>query len=461
MKKIFALLFAVVGVLVYFLTPISAEQISSSGGCSTLDGAVPFLGNQKLVDNAVSAVLYEVNTDTLMYADNADEPLPPVSLAKILTALIAIEKGTLSDAVTVRADVLDTLPKDAAVVELIVDEVLTLEDLINCMMVASGNDAAAVLADHVMGSQEAFVNEMNRYASDFGCTGTNFTNVHGLSDPNQYTTARDMARIVAKAIENDKFCEIFGDIYYNVPETNKSPIRYLESENYLMNDDMVMIHYDSRVTGSRTGIANDRSRSIASVAKSEDMTFVCVVMGAQSVYKEDGYTVKVFGGYDETRQLFDMGFEGHKTAQILFKNQIMKQNSVLNGNCDLSIGTLESAFSVIPATMDSQGLSYRFINERELVAPIEKGEKISAVQVWCGGVCIAEADLYAMNSVKVQEKVATHTENSGISFWKMLLYGAGIVVAVIFVGFVVILLLRTFHISKRKKMHRRYRRRSR
>ena len=461
MKKFFAFLLTFFLVLTCLLTPISAEESNISGGCSTLDGTIPFLGSQKIVDNAVSAVLYEVNTDTLMYADNADEPLPPVSLAKILTALIAIEKGTLSDAVTVRADVLSTVPKDAAVVELVVDEVLTLEDLINCMMVASGNDAAAVLADHVLGSQEAFVKEMNRYASELGCTGTNFTNVHGLNDPNQYTTARDIARIVARAIQNEKFCEIFGDIYYNVPETNKSPIRYLESENYLMNDDMVMIHYDSRVAGSRTGIANDWSRSIASVAKSEDMTFVCVVMGAKSVYEEDGYTVKVFGGYDETRQLFDLGFEGHKTAQILFENQIIKQSSVLNGNCDLSIGTLNSAFSVIPATMDSHGLSYRFMNEKELVAPIEKGEKLSSVQVWCGGICIAEADLYAMNSVDVQETAVMNEKKTGSGFWIWVLYGVGALASIFFIGFVVISLLRVIHISKRRKTHRGYRRRSR
>ena len=461
MKKFFALIVTVL--LIFAIIPFSAsgEHTSSAVGCSTLDGKVPFLGNQRLVDNVVSTVLYEASTDTLMYADNADEPLPPVSLAKILTALIAIEKGTLSDAVTVRADVLNTLPKDAAVVGLITDEVLTLEDLINCMIVASGNDAAAVLADHVMGSQQAFVNEMNRYASEFGCTGTNFTNVHGLSDPNQYTTARDMARILAQAIKNEKFCEIFGDIYYNVPETNKSPIRYLSSENYLMNDDMVMIHYDSRVTGSRTGIANDWSRSIASVANSNGLNFICIVMGAESVYEDDGYTVKVFGGYNETRQLLDMGFNGHKTAQILFENQILKQCSVSNGNCDVSIGTHDSAFSVIPETMDALGLSYRYMNEVQLSAPIEKGQKLSSVQVWCGSACVAEADLYAMNSVDVIETVSQDNVESENGFFVWILYGLGIVFGITLIGFIIISILRAVHISKRKKMHRRYRRRGR
>lgn len=459
MKKFFVFLIAIMIVVSAIPLSISAENISVSSGCSTVDGELPFLGNQRLVENVVSAVLYEVNSDTLMYADNADATLPPVSLAKILTALIAIEKGTLSDAVTVTADVLSTLPKDAAVVELAVDEVLTLEDLINCMMVASGNDAAAVLADYVMGSQENFVNEMNRYASKLGCTNTNFTNVHGLNDPNQYTTARDMARILAHAIENDKFCEIFGDIYYNVPETNKSPIRYLESENYLMNDDKVVIHYDSRVVGSRTGIANDWSRSIASVAKKDDLTLVCIVMGSKSVYEDDGYTVKVFGGYNETRQLFDLGFEGHKTAQILHENQILKQSTVLNGNCDVSIGTQDSFFSVIPLSMDAAGLSYRYINETQLIAPIEKGQKLSTVQVWCGSVCIAEADLYAMNSVDSVEQTTATESKQGTSFFRWIVLGLCAIVGVIIFCFLMLVILRSIHIRKIKnKQHRHYRR---
>ena len=461
MKKIFASVLVMLIVFSMMSFFASAEDVSKTGGCNSLDAQVPFFGTQKLVDNAVSAILYEANTDTLMYADNIDEQLPPVSLVKILTAIIAIEKGNLSDAVTVRSDVLATLPEDAAVVELIPDEVLTLEDLINCMMIASGNDAAVVLADHVMGSQEAFVAEMNRYASDLGCTATNFTNVHGLSDPNQYTTALDMARIVAYAIQNETFLSIYGDIYYNVPETNKFPIRYLESENYLMNDDKVMIYYDSRVIGSRTGIANDWSRSLATVARDENLTLVCIVMGAKSEYAEDGYTTTVYGGYDETSLLFDMGFEGHKTAQIFHENQILKQYSIANGDCDLSIGTYDSAFSVIPSTMDAMGLSYRYTDEIELKAPIEKGQKVSNVQVWCGGVCIAQAELYAMNSVSEVESFSGDFGQEVKGSLKWILYVFLVLFGVIALFIVVLWVLRTVNMQKAKSAHRSYRRRSR
>ena len=161
MKKICTICLA--ALLVLCLLPIAVfAQVDSSvtEGCNTLDGQVPFLGTGQLVSNCAAAVLYETNTDTLMYAHNADAQVSPASLVKILTALVAIEKGKMDDAVTVRQEVLDTLAPDAAVVELEADEVLTVKDLIYCMMVGSGNDAAVVLCDHVMGSQDAFVAEM-------------------------------------------------------------------------------------------------------------------------------------------------------------------------------------------------------------------------------------------------------------------------------------------------------------
>ena len=102
---------------------------SQMNGCNTIDAQMPVLGNTKLINNATAMVLYETNTDTLMYAFNADAQVSPSSLIKILTALVAIENGNLDDVVTVRSDVLATLPADAAIVGLKADEVVTLRDL--------------------------------------------------------------------------------------------------------------------------------------------------------------------------------------------------------------------------------------------------------------------------------------------------------------------------------------------
>ncbi len=467
MKK-FSILLAVI-LLVLLPTTVLADapaDISVTGGCSTLDAQVPVLGSVQLVSNTAAAILYETNTDTLMYAYNADTQAQPASLLKIMTALIAIEKGSMDDAVTVREETLDTLPIDAAVVGLEIDEVLTVNDLLYCMMVSSGNDAAVVLAEHIMGTQEAFVAEMNRYAAEFGCTGTNFTNVTGLHDKNQYTTARDVAKILSKAIGNEQFCQAFGAKTYDMSKTNKSEVRNLATQNFLINNDRVEIYYDERVNGGRTAVNNDRTRSIASVAESNGMELICVVIGARSQFENDGYTEKVFGGYDETKQLLDMAFNGYKTAQVLFADQVLQQSSVLNGNCDVSVGVKDPVYSVIPQNADINGLDYRYAEEAGLSAPIEKGQKLSALQIWNGPICIAQTETYAMNSVGVAGAVFNDdtAKNGQTSVFLIVLCVLGGIFAVLLVIFLILFGLRRYRIAKVKlqsRRHSRNRRRSR
>lgn len=468
MKKIVAICL-LIAVLLCGQNVFAADavaDISITSGCSTLDGQVPFLGNQQVIKNGKSMILYEVNTDSLMYSYNADEALSPASLVKILTALIAIEKGSMTDVVTVSGDVLATLDKDAVVVKLVADEVVTVQDLLYCMMVGSGNDAAVILADHVLGSQQAFVAEMNSYAKDLGCNNTNFTNVHGLHDDEQYTTARDVARVVAHAIQNEQFCEVFGAKYYTVPETNKSEVRNLSSQNYLMNNDSVIDYFDERVIGSRIGTTSDRTRNVASVAQVNDMKLVCVVMGAESKYEDDGYSIRVHGGYDETTKLLDLGFNGYKTAQVLHDNQIVVQKSVVNGSSEVSLGTYTGAYAVVPDNINENSLSYRYIDETSLTAPIQKGQKISTLQIWCGAVCIAERELVAFNNVSLAGTAFADNENAkeDFGFIKTAGYILIAVAVVVILCVVTLYVIRTVRIVKtRRRRHRNssYRRRSR
>lgn len=467
MKKI-SLLLAVI-LLVMCTSTVLADaptDISIASGCSTLDAQVPVLGSVQLVSNTSAAVLYETNTNSLIYAYNADTQVQPASLLKIMTALIAVEKGSMDDAVTVREETLDTLPIDAAVVGLEIDEVLTVNDLLYSMMVSSGNDAAVVLAEHIMGTQDAFVAEMNRYAADMGCTGTNFTNVTGLYDKNQHTTARDVARILAKAIENEQFRQVFAAKTYDMPETNKSEGRKLATQNYLINNDRVEIYYDERVTGGRTAVNNDRTRSIASTAQANGMDLICVVIGSKSQFEKDGYTEKVFGGYDETKQLLDLAFNGYKTAQVLFADQVLQQNSVLNGNCDVSIGVKEPVYSVIPQNMDLNALDFRYADDGGITAPVEKGQKLSSLQIWNGSICIAQTETYAMNSVAVSgADMNKNAHNNGQSnFFVIVLCVLGGLFTVMLVTFLILLCMRRYRIAKVKFKSNHYgenRRRSR
>lgn len=465
MRK-FTVIFLVLCILIC-IEPVMADEteqdFSVISGCNTLEGQVPFLGTQKIIENGKACILYEANTDTLMYADNADEQLPPASLVKILTTLIAVEKGKLDDAVTVKQKVLDTLDPDAVRIQpkLAADEVLTVEDLLHCMMVTSANDAAVILADHIMGDQKAFVAEMNRYAKELGCTNTNFTNVHGLHNKEQYTSARDTARILAKAIQNEQFCEIFFAKKYVVPATNKNESRVLVTQNYLMNKDIVVIHYDERAKGSRTGTTTDGTTNIATCAEVDGMKLISVVMSSASSYDEKTGLVKIFGGYGETQQLLDLGFTGHKAGQLIYENQILKQIPISGGSSDVTIATKEARSAVIPADAGREQLEFRYVNEVPLSLPVKEGQRVSTLQIWCNNICIAQTEIFAMNSVSAVDQIFSDEGNrSGTAaiFLRNALKVLGVILVIGLLVVGVFYLRRLNQIAKQKRQRRRNRR---
>ena len=152
-------------VLLLMAIPVSAnhmEEVDMSviNGCRSLDAQIPMLSNSgEEVTNVYSAFLYDYTNETLIYADNPDVQYPPASLVKIMTALIIAERANLSDTVTVRQDVLNTLPQNSSGLGLQAGENILVEDLLYAILVDSSNDAAAVAADHLCGSQEQFVQE--------------------------------------------------------------------------------------------------------------------------------------------------------------------------------------------------------------------------------------------------------------------------------------------------------------
>lgn len=455
-------------IICFHISALAAESkpdATIANGCRSLDASMTYLGTKSISPNIDSAIVYETNSSTLMYALNADEKVYPSSLVKILTALIAVEKGNLQDIITVSQDVLDTVPYYAASAELVADEKITLSDLLYCMMVGSANDAAAVIATHISGSQNAFVKDMNAYANAVGCTGTQFVNVHGLHDEEQFTTTRDMAKILAKAVENDDFLTYFSAVHYNVPATNKSEIRELSSGNFLMNIDNLQIYQDTRVTGGRTGTTEDGARCLASLAEQDSMKLICIVTGSESTFTENGSTL-TYGSFKETSALLDAAFDGNMVVQILFEKQALQQCQVANGKNDVVLGALSSVSSVLPANTGISDLSYRVKDDMSLLAaPISSGQIISTVEVWFGNLCVGQTELMAMNAVdtaSVQQFVGNDIKNKTQPD-----ITAIIIVSIVFGAILLFGLLRfsgkvrAYFTAQHNKRYRRSRRRSR
>lgn len=479
MKKVsaYCLVFCLIVFLCGYSLTASAVQMPDSGisdsnpavqrGCHSLDAQIPLLGTEQRVDNAEAVVLYEWSSKTLLYAWNADEPMYPASLVKILTALIAIEHGNLEEIVTVPDGVLNSLSYEAVSSDLKVGEQISLEDLLYCMMVKSANDAAMVIANHIMGSQSAFVEEMNRYAVELGCTGTHFTNVHGLHDAQQYTTARDTARILAAAMEYETFRTIFGTAEYTVPGTNLSEARHLVTGNYLLSQSVTGIYYDSRVTGGRTGVTESGTRCLAASAEKGSMRLISIVMGCKTTYAPDGYTVQKFGSFPETKAILDAGFDGYKTVQLIYPGQAFRQCAIEKGGNDVVLAAREGFSTVLPEDADASKLTYQYSDiQGTFRVPVEKESKMSSVQIWYNNICVAQADLYAMNSVKEAASMTVQDPQPvrKSTDWHTVLLVIGIIVAVVVVLLLILRIIarvRRAAIRKRSRNYRRNRRRSR
>ncbi len=376
---------------------IDEDHASVTHGPHSPDGRYPVLGSDKLLKNAAAAVLYEVGSDTLVYAWNPDTPVAPSSLTKIMTALIAIEQGDLTASVTVSRRVLESVPREALIAGLRSEEIVTLEQLLYLMMVGSANDAAAIIADHLGEGQDRFVEMMNQRAAELGCTGTHFVNAHGLHDDAQVTTARDMVKILDKALEYPVFVELFGQTTYTLPATNKSEARKFYTSNYLASEDLTDDYYDSRVTGGRTGNTNEGHRNLAVTATEDGTTYLAVILASQSDYHANGVMIRQ-GAFEDAVLLFNKGFTECAAAQVLYADQVVAQIPVTNGTNDVVVGPQEQVLCVMPKNLDPALLATQVRLEKEIMeAPVAAGTLVGECQVFYDGICIASVALYTKN----------------------------------------------------------------
>lgn len=377
---------------------------SSSHGSHGLDGKISLTPpSDELTETAKAAFLYDVTTDTVLYSKNPDEKLYPASLTKAMTCLIVLENGNLDDEVTVSEAAISDLDPEGSSASLSAGEVMSVRNLLYCLMVESANDAGAVLAEYIAGSEEKFVEMMNAKAEELGCTGTHFANPHGLHDEQHYTTARDMAKIFTSAIKNDDFRTISGTSYYKVPETNKASERELYTTNYLLGNEIMDYYYDSRVICGKTGFTSDAGRCLMLAAedKETNTTLVSVVLGAQQEVADDGYTILYYGSFEETEHLLDFGFDNFTTAEVCKADQTVAMFDVNKGDNGVVVAPAEGYRAVLPADFDINHITVRAEPLPEGVnAPVALGDVVGTVRVWYKDTCIYQTDAVSMSISK-------------------------------------------------------------
>lgn len=440
-----------------------------TNGCRTIDGQYPLGGSDRMLETAQAAFVYEATTQTVIYAYNPDLQLAPGSLAKMLTALIAIEKGNLDDEITVSTREISQLPVGAITARLKEGEKLTVRDVLYFLILTSANDAALILAEYIAGDEPRFVDLMNERLAELGCTNTHLVNCHGLDSAQQYTTARDIAKITLAASQNATFMEIFGAKEYTVPPTNKNEKeRDIASGNHLKYELVLPQFNDLRVSGGMPSYVSAASgASIAFTAEDKGMELVFVILGATRTYNEDSGNAKYYGNFEESLDLLAFAFNNYKINRLLYQGQALNQFEVKGGECDV-VGSSETLLdTVLPITAKMDNLKVRYtVRDGGLTAPIAENEIIATVQFWYNTSCVAETELYAMNPVRAVgntgvEIFGASRDDSNLGDVLLILGFLLLAMIVLFGGYIGYNYLRRSMRSARRRRRRASRRRSR
>lgn len=285
--------------------------------------------NDKTISiGAESAILIDSLSGKVLYGKNENEKKYPASTTKILTAIIVIENCNLDDKVIASYNAISSVPSGYSVASLQIGEELTIEQLLQLLLIHSANDAANVLAEHVGGSIESFATMMNTKAIEIGCTNTHFTNPSGKHDDEHYTTSHDLAIIMQYCMKNSTFRAISGSKSCIIPATNKYEQRVFTNTNELLIVDTRNIqsnYYYKYAIAGKTGYTMQAKNCLVSCANKDNLELICVVLGAGQDYRGLSYR------FLDSKTLFEYGYNTYTIKKIREQGSIAKQIEIPNG----------------------------------------------------------------------------------------------------------------------------------
>ena len=416
---------------------------------AALDDPQPNCGAAIVVDGDYGDVLYSFHGYDKMY---------PASITKVMTSLLVMEaladgRLTLDQPITASPSAV-VLPEGSSTQGIKAGEILTVEQLLYCDLVASANEACNILAETVGGSVTEFVAMMNAKAQELGMTGTHFVNPNGLHDEDHYTTAYDITLMARAAMEYSTFRTIVSTTKYTVPATNLSQQRVLHTTNYLLSSAIIPGYTYSKAIGIKTGSTTPAGQCLASAAVDTDgRTFYCVVLGAQTVTHEDGSRNRY--SFEESKRLLEWAFQNFKRQVLLdntFADAIREIPVTLSDEADYVIaqpvGTIEATMPT-DYRFDKSQLQMDLVEQVE--APVTKGTKLGTVSLVYDGVTYGTLDMVAADDVSRSDfQYYVKTAKDYLSLWW--------VKALIILAAVLILLLIIFltFILPRRSRRRRY-----
>lgn len=236
------------------------------------------------LDDNQAGVLLNLNDKKVLYAKGAYNKVYPASITKIMTAMLALKYGNMDDTVTISQENV-TLESGSQVAGFQAGDQVTMDQLLHCLLVYSANDAASAIAEHVGGTTDKFVEMMNSFAAELGCTGTHFTNPHGLQDENHYTTPYDIYLMLKEALNYPEFTQITQSGSYTVEYTHadgsSASTTLLATDHYLTGE--ATPPKNVTILGGKTGTTDNAGNCLALLSQNAyGKPYISIVMGAST-----------------------------------------------------------------------------------------------------------------------------------------------------------------------------------
>ncbi|MBR5128365.1 MAG: D-alanyl-D-alanine carboxypeptidase [Roseburia sp.] len=291
-----------------------------------------------------SAIVMELSTGTILYEKNSQERLYPASITKIMTVMLALENSSLDEMVTFSDAAIDNTEGSGIARDY--GEIMSMEDCLYAIMLASANECAYAVAEHVAGDIETFAAMMNEKAKELGCVNTHFVNPHGLHDADHYTCSYDMALIGQAAYKNETFRIITGTKARMIPPTNKHAEETpLQNHNKLLHRYQKGNYVYEYCTGGKTGYTTNANSTLVTFAERDGMALVAVVMNTDNVSE-----------WTDSVSMFNYGFGNFHLVSVA-ENEM--NYSVQEETQDGSIGSADpfvtlskDAYVILPNTAE-------------------------------------------------------------------------------------------------------------
>ncbi len=387
---------------------------------------------------AKAALLYEASTDTVLYAHNADQKMFPASTTKLMTAALALEYGNPEDIVTVKQSAVDDIVSYGNdlrnSVYFLTGEQVAFMDMLDMLVVYSNNTAANILAEHVAGSIDAFVELMNTKAQELGCTGTHFVNTHGLHTEEHYTTANDLLKIAQYAMGNEKILAAMQKTTIKTPITNKH-----KTQTTLANTNLLVSTYKlNGLIGGKTGSTTAAGYCLVAACQEDDKVYYSVLLDADTTALR----------FSETKALFKFGKESFSVQTLLSATEPVCEAPVrLSSDSDSVMLVPEHSISaLLPNDFDADAVELDYSYDQDITAPVVIGDVLGKVNVRYNGQDYGQINLVA--SSKVERNTLLYVLDQVSTFFSSTVFK---IILIVIIALIVLFVIYMVLVNKRRR----------